>query len=326
MLLRHIRYFIAVAQHRNFTRAAEALHVSQPTLSQQIRQLEDTLGVPLFDRSGREIQLTDAGAAYLHYARRAMHDLEGGKRAIHDVQELSRGTLRLAMTPTFTAYLIGPLLEKYNRRYPNLTLNILEIPQDRIEAMLNEDALDIGIAFDETHSPDIETQVLFVEALALMVGKSHPYAESRASLTLDEFRNQALVLLNQQFATRHTVDRYCRQHDVAPRIAMEVNSISAVIELVQRTTLATLLPAAIAREHEQLCLVNLEPALPQRTAALLLRKGAYRSAATRAFIALALEEGAAYAGRRPAETGPAKGKQPGAPRRAAVKAAARDKK
>jgi LysR family transcriptional regulator, cyn operon transcriptional activator len=83
MLLRHIRYFLAVAEHKNFTRAAEALHVSQPTLSQQIRQLEDTLRAPLLDRSGRTIALTDAGVAYLGYARRALQDLEAGRRAIH---------------------------------------------------------------------------------------------------------------------------------------------------------------------------------------------------------------------------------------------------
>ena len=293
MLLRHIRYFLAVAEHRNFTRAAEALHVSQPTLSQQIKQLEDTLRVQLLDRSGRAIQLTDAGVAYVHYAQRALQDLEAGKRAIHDVQELSRGSLRLAMTPTFTAYLIGPLLEKYNRLYPNIALNILEMPQDRMETLLNEDALDVGIAFDDTHSPDIETQVLFVEALAMMVGKAHPCAKKRAALTLREFEKEALVLLNEEFATRHYIDRYCRQHGVAPRISMEVNSISAVIELVQRSTLATILPAAIAREHRELRLVNLAPALPQRTAALLLRKGAYRTAAVRAFTALALEDSAA---------------------------------
>ncbi|WP_206998918.1 transcriptional regulator CynR [Trinickia mobilis] len=298
MLLRHIRYFLAVAEHRNFTRAAEALHVSQPTLSQQIRQLEDALRVQLLDRSGRTIQLTDAGTAYARYAQRALQDLKAGERAIHDVQELSRGSLRLAMTPTFTAYLIGPLLEKYNRRYPNITLNIAEMPQDRMEALLNEDVLDVGIAFDNTRSLDIETEVLFVEALAMVVGKSHPYAKKRAALTLREFESETLVLLNEEFATRHYIDRYCRQHGVAPHIAMEVNSISAVIEIVLRSTIATLLPAAIARAHSELRLVALEPALPQRTAALLLRKGAYRSAATRAFIALALEESATELGVR----------------------------
>jgi LysR family cyn operon transcriptional activator len=202
------------------------------------------------------------------------------------------------MTPTFTAYLIGPLLEKYNRRYPNITLNILEMPQDRMEALLNEDALDVGIAFNDTHSPDIETQVLFVEALAMVVGKSHPHAKTRAALTLREFESEVLVLLNEEFATRHYIDRYCKQNGVAPRIAMEVNSISAAIEVVQRSALATLLPAAIARAHSELCLVDMEPALPQRTAALLLRKDAYRTAAAQAFIALALEESSAEPGGR----------------------------
>jgi LysR family transcriptional regulator, cyn operon transcriptional activator len=184
-LLRHIRYFLAVAEHKNFTRAAEALHVSQPTLSQQIRQLEDTPRAPLLDRSGRTIALTDAGVAYLGYARRALQDLEAGRRAIHDVQELSRGTLRVAMTPTFTAYLAGPLVETFNSHYPGITLTIQEMPQERMERLLNDDALDVGIAFDEVRSPDIEGQTLLSESLALMVGKSHPYAKRRRSITLE---------------------------------------------------------------------------------------------------------------------------------------------
>lgn len=290
MLLRHVRYFLAVAEHGNFTRAAEALHVSQPTLSQQIRQLEDTLRVQLLDRSGRKIKLTDSGATYLHYARRALQDLEAGRRAIHDVRELTRGSLHLAMTPTFTAYLMGPLIEKYSRRYPAITLNIREMPQEQMEALLNTDELDVGIAFENTRSPDIEPEVLLVEAFELVVGKSHPRARRRVALTLRDFANEELVLLNDEFATRHYIDRYCRQHGVSPRIAIEVNSISAVIEIVRRSRLATLLPAAIAHENSELYPIKLEPALPRRKAALLQRKGGYRSAATCAFVALALEK------------------------------------
>jgi LysR family transcriptional regulator, cyn operon transcriptional activator len=292
MLLRHIRYFLAVAEHRNFTRAAEALHVSQPTLSQQIIQLEDSLRVQLLDRSGRSIRLTDAGATYLRYAQRALQDLDAGKRAIHDVRELSRGSLRLAVTPTFTAYLVGPLLEKYNRRYPNITLNLIEMPQDRMEALLSDDALDVGIGFDRTRLPDIEAQSLFAESLSLVIGKSHRFANGRSEMTLREFENEALVLLSREFVTRELIEDYCRQYGVVLHVAMEVNSISAVIEMVRRSTLATVLPSAVTRQNSELRSVRLEPALPQRTAALLLREGAYRSAATRAFIALALEEGA----------------------------------
>uniref|UniRef100_UPI000B00BF77 LysR family transcriptional regulator n=1 Tax=Pseudomonas aeruginosa TaxID=287 RepID=UPI000B00BF77 len=105
MLLRHLRYLLAVAEHRNFTRAAEALHVSQPTLSQQVRQLEEQLRVQLLDRSGRSVRPTDAGELYLLHARRALRELEAAQRAIHEVRDLSRGRLRLGMTPTFTCYL-----------------------------------------------------------------------------------------------------------------------------------------------------------------------------------------------------------------------------
>nr|GFC33671.1 hypothetical protein [Tanacetum cinerariifolium] len=94
-----------IADNGGFTRAAEVLHVSQPTLSQQIRQLEDMLGVVLFDRTSRTVTPTDAGQAYIECARRVLVELAAGKRALHDVKDLSRGTLRLAMTPTFMAYL-----------------------------------------------------------------------------------------------------------------------------------------------------------------------------------------------------------------------------
>jgi LysR family transcriptional regulator, cyn operon transcriptional activator len=288
MLLRHARYLVAIADQA-ISRAARALHVSQPTLSQQIRQLEDTLRAPLLDRSGRTIALTDAGVAYLGYARRALQDLEAGRRAIHDVQELSRGTLRVAMTPTFTAYLAGPLVETFNSHYPGITLTIQEMPQERMETLLNDDALDVGIAFDEVRSPDIEGETLLSESLALMVGKSHPYAKRRRAITLEDFNREALVLLNPEFVTRVQIDRHCRQLGAAPRIAIEVNSISAIVEIVRRGRLSTVLPAAIAREQTGLFVVPLEFALPERTAVLLQRKGAYRTAAAQAFVALALE-------------------------------------
>lgn len=100
------------------------LHVSQPALSQQIRQLEAMLEVQLFDRSGRRIRLTDAGEIWLEYARRALRDLEEGRRALHDAEDLQHGKLRIAMTPTFTTYMLGPLMEAYYRRYPRVKVLI----------------------------------------------------------------------------------------------------------------------------------------------------------------------------------------------------------
>jgi len=287
MLLRHIRYFLAVAEHQNFTRAAEALHVSQPTLSQQMKQLEDTLGAQLLDRTGRIIRLTDAGEAYAQYARRALQDLDAGKRAIHDAQDLTRGELRLAMTPTFTAYLIGPLMARFNATYPGINLSVTEMNQDQIEALLAQDELDIGIGFMDARSTEIESQAWFVETLALVVGKGHPYAARQEPLSLREFAKEPRVLLNGDFATRIHIDRHCQQQGIKPPIAIEANSVSGIIEIVQHSDrLATVLPEAAAQHHPGLCPVQLVDAMPERTVALLRRKDAYRTAACRAFVEL----------------------------------------
>ena len=292
MLLRHLNYFLAVAQYQSFTRAARALHVSQPALSQQVRQLEEHLGAQLFDRTGRLVRLTDAGEVYLRYARQALQDLEEGRRALHDVSDLSRGSLRVAVAPTFTSYLIGPLVEAFYRRYPNVRLVIQEMLQERVETQLVEDELDIGIAFEKPTSAAVEFQPLLVETLALVMSRTHPLAERR-SIDRDTLTRESLVLLTPEFATRGQIERHCRQHDLDLKVSMESNSLNAVIEVVRRTGLATLLPAAIASNSEHLVAVSLDPAPPQRRAILMQRKGAYQSAAMRAFIELALKYGAA---------------------------------
>lgn len=117
------------------SRRRKPLHVSQPTLSLQIRQLEDLLQVQLLDRSGRTVKPTDAGEAYLRYARSALRELEAGRHAVHDVQNLSRGTLRVAMTPTFSTYVIGPLIERFSKLYPGISLNIHEMTQEKVEPL-----------------------------------------------------------------------------------------------------------------------------------------------------------------------------------------------
>lgn len=288
MLARHIQYFLAVAQHHSFTRAAAALHVSQPALSQQVRQLEESLGAQLFDRSGRVTRLTDAGEVYLRYAKRASQELQEARRAIHDVGDLSRGSLRVAVTPTFTSYLVGPLIEAFHSRYPNITLNLREIAQERMEALLLADELDVGIAFDELHAQDIDTYPLLVETLALVVGSQHPLAQASAIGPL-ALNDESMILLSAEFATREQIERYCRQHGIRPQVKMEANAIGAVIEVVRRTTLSTLLPATLALAHDDLTAIALDPLRLQRTAVLMQRRGVYQTAAAQAFLALAKE-------------------------------------
>ncbi|MCX4550222.1 transcriptional regulator CynR [Streptomyces sp. NBC_01387] len=289
--LRHLRYLLAVAEHGSFTRAAEDLRVSQPTLSQQVRQLERTVGAQLLDRTGRTVRLTDAGRAYTHYARRALRDLAAAERAVLDVADLSRGTLRLAVTPTFTAYLVGPLVAELHTRHPGITLDVRETTQDRIESGLLADTVDLGIAFDGPRPAGIASTALFTETLSLVVGDHRPgaAAEPGAPRSVQELTAQQLALLSADFATRGHIDAYFAAHRVRPHIAVEANSIQALTEIVRRTPLATVLPDAITHDHPHLTPVPLEPPLPARTVTLLRREGAYRSAAARAFTDLTRE-------------------------------------
>ncbi|MFE0044530.1 transcriptional regulator CynR [Streptomyces albireticuli] len=325
MELRHLRYLLAVAEHASFTRAAEALHISQPTLSQQVKQLEKALKTQLLDRTGRTVRLTDAGHAYAHYARAALQDLAAAERAVLDVQDLHTGTLRLAMTPTFTAYLIGPLTAAFHTCHPGITLEVRELAQDRIEAALLADEADLGIAFSGTHLPGIEATPLFIETLTLVVGPHHPQAGEKQTagaketettrtttgtettrpeaeaetvkppakererveeLPVRELAGHQLALLSGDFATRGHIDAYFTRQNVQPRIAVEANSLNALTEIVQRTTLATVLPDAITHHHPHLRPIPLTPPLPTRTVTLLHRQNAYRSAANTAFTTL----------------------------------------
>ncbi|WNW09789.1 transcriptional regulator CynR [Pseudomonas sp. DTU_2021_1001937_2_SI_NGA_ILE_001] len=288
MLARHIQYFHAVAEHLSFTRAAASLHVSQPALSQQIRLLEESLGTPLFDRSGRTLRLTDAGEVYLQYVRRASHELREARQAIHDVSDLSRGSLRVAVTPTFTTYLVGPIVAAFHARYPGITLDLREISQERMEDLLITGEVDVGIAFDEIRTADIEAVPLLVETLALVVNRRHRLA-GEARIDLQSLNAESLVLLSAEFATREQIDRYCRMHGIHPQVKMQVNALGAVLEIVRRTTLSTLLPAKTALAHDDLLAISLDPERLQRTAVLMQRKDAYRSAAARVFIELAKE-------------------------------------
>jgi LysR family cyn operon transcriptional activator len=295
MLARQVRYFLAVAEHQSFTRAADVLHVSQPALSQQVRLMEESLGVQLFDRSGRTTRLTDSGEVYLQYVRRASQEFREAKRAIHDVSDLSRGTLRVALTPTFTTYLVGPLVEAFHSRYPNISLNVREMSQEHMEGLLLSDEVDIGIAFAGTLTADIDLDPLLVESLALVVSSGHALA-NETSIGLETLSAESLVLLSAEFATREQIDHFCRQHDIRPKVQIEANSISAVIEIVRRTRLSTLLPSTIAFAHQDLVAIALDPVRLQRTAVLMQRKDAYRSAAARAFVGLAKEVAAEMEG------------------------------
>ncbi|MDA8095624.1 MAG: transcriptional regulator CynR [Betaproteobacteria bacterium] len=284
---RSIRYLLAVAEYRSFTRAAEALYVSQPTLSQQIKQLEDMLDIQLLDRTGRTVRLTAAGEIYLQHARRALVELDTAKRAVHELNDLTRGSIRLGMTP-ITDFLLAPMLEGFNARYPGIAMNALEMPQDAIEDALAEDRVDIGIAFSSTLSPrarseEIDTHILFVESLCLVVGEKHPLYGHEGPLGKEVIEQVPLVLFNTHYALRRHMAQYFLQEGISPTVAIDAASLSVIIEIVRQGRLGTILPNTIAHTRNEFHSINLIPELPAHAVSLICLKNAYKSPACQAF-------------------------------------------
>jgi LysR family cyn operon transcriptional activator len=213
----------------------------------------------------------------------ALEELEVGDRAIRDVQDLSRGALRLGVTPI---YLLGPLIRRYRDRFPGIVLTITAMAQAEMEPALGADALDVGLARSDVVAEDIEWLPLHTERLSLIVGQGHPAANGDPEIHASTLAAMPLALLGPTFSTRAMVDRYLRRNGVQPHVAVEANSFGAILEIVSLAGLATILPEWVAQERRDLCVVRLTPAIDPRRLALLQRRGGYRSAASRAFVAV----------------------------------------
>ena len=290
---RPLQYLIAIVEYGSYTKAAEALHVSQPSLSQQIKQLEEAVMAPLLVRSGRTVRLTDAGEIYLHHARRAYGELDAGTRAIQDVTNLSRGSLRLGWTP-ITDFLTCDLLGTFSQRHPGITLSTLEMPADDIDSAVIEDRIDVGISFSapktkEGSSSDVERTQLFEETMCLAVGNAHFRAGQKERISAAELSKESMVMLNSNFALRRHVDDYCHQHGVMPQIAIETDSLSVIIEMVQFGPLAIILPLSIIKIQCGIYPIVPAPAMQAKGIHMICRNSGYKSPACRAFTELATE-------------------------------------
>lgn len=289
---RALRYLLAIAETGSFTRAAEVLYVSQPSLSQQIKQLEDLLGVQLLDRSGRATRLTPAGEVYVYHARRALRELELARRAVQELDDLSRGSLRIGMTP-ITDVLAVSLLEQFSRRFPAINVSVTEMPQRDIVSALGADEIDLGIAFSSAlsaHSTtdEVDSVMLFVEQLVLAVAAHHPISAHGGPVPKHVLEEYPLVMFSTDYELRRQVDQYCMDYGVSPQARMEVTSLSVILELVRLGHLVTVLPRTLVCAQHGSQPISLLPELPRHTICLLCRKDGYKSPACRAFGALAL--------------------------------------
>lgn len=285
MELRHLRYFSALAGSLNFTRAAERLHVTQSTLSHQIKQLEDEVGTQLFDRAGKRVALTEAGEAFLHHATRALQEIDRGLGALRDDPQEAAGELRIGSTPTFNVGFIPDCIASFQQRYPRVRVVVEELAADLIVARLQQGSLDLGIAYRPGAPGPLQFEPLYNEEMVLVVARGHPLAR-RKRVRMVELHRLPMVLLPASFSTRQMLDECFRSCGAEPHVVAEINALAPIMGLVAKTQLASIVAANAVLPHSGLAIVRLESPTPVRTPGMLWSPPARESAATRAFSAI----------------------------------------
>jgi DNA-binding transcriptional LysR family regulator len=290
MELRQLAYFVAIAEERNFTRAAERIPIAQPAISQQIRRLEAELGEQLFLRDRRGIRLTPAGEALLPHARTTLQAAEGGREAVAALSGLLTGRLTVGLVHPLPDRRFPRLLGAFHRAHPGIELTLLEDQTDALLAALAAGQLQaalIGQGRYDRPPPDLEALLVAREPVVVAVHPSHPLA-SRGSVPLAALREEPMVTLTRASKLRSTLETACQAAGFAPRIAAETSDLGVMVELAAEQLGVAVLPASGLDGAAGLIRLRLtHPTLDRRI--LLVWQPATSPPAARAFLALARE-------------------------------------
>jgi LysR family transcriptional regulator, cyn operon transcriptional activator len=278
MELRHLRYFLAVADVRSFTRAAEKLHVTQPTLSHQVKQLERLIGTVLLERGGKEVELTAAGRLFKPYCERILKEIDASALAVSELEGLMRGTLRMAVFHSFSHSMLPPILSEFALRYPGVHVTARLVPRADLERDLINGELDMAVAYIAGDNEQLVAERLFDEELVLVVGSKHPLA-GRKSMPMRELAKLPLVLLTPEFGARQFVDRFFADNNLRAHVVLEMNAIEPILATIRNSGLASVLSAGAIVEPGGLQSVRLTDPAPKRTVGILWRRNGHRSAA-----------------------------------------------
>ena len=244
--LRHLRYFVAVAEELHFGRAAQRLHIAQPPLSQQIRKLEEAIGHPLLLRTSRNVRLTAAGEELL---KRAQQTLRKVAEDVHNTRRIGRGevgTLTVGFISSAMLTALPRMLSEYRTRFPHVELRLREFYTSALLLALRDGTADIGFTRDADEDETLHTEILLPEPYIAVVSSQHPLAE-KTSIRIDELRTDPFVLFSPQVGHNawEKVMRLCQQGGFRPRIVQEAPHWLTILRLVGTGLGVTIAPACV---------------------------------------------------------------------------------
>lgn len=286
--LGQIEAFVQVAQHRSFSKAAESLFLTQPSVTARIQSLERDLGESLFERNGRGVRLTEMGASFLPYARRALKALQDGRDAIEGMRNLELGTLKLGCALTVSTYVLPGILKQYCSLYPGVEVSVHTGRSEQVLQMVLND--EVHCALERTvHHPEITTVPLYEDDLVLVAAPGHRFART-GTATLDEIGRESLILFDRGSSYTALIQTLFRQNGIVPRTTMELDTIEATKKMVEEGLGIAMLPK-VSTDRE-LTIGTLIPiavtnaAMPRRQISLIYRKNRKHLRSVQAFFAL----------------------------------------
>lgn len=243
MTITQLQYVLAVAEHHNFTVAAEKSFVTQPTLSMQIQKLEDELGVQVFDRSKKPIQLTEVGKKIVEQARNIVNESHRIKDIVDQQNGFVGGEFKLGIIPTITPTLLPMFLKNFINKYPKINLRIEEQNTETILQNIQEGHLDAAIAATPLEKENIKERVLYYEPFAAYVPQGHPLFK-KEKITINDINTEELLLLEDGHCFRNNVINLCRNKNKLKddKFFLETGSFETMIKLADEGLGMTLLP------------------------------------------------------------------------------------
>ncbi|MEU4738974.1 LysR family transcriptional regulator [Actinosynnema sp. NPDC023658] len=287
MELRQLEYFVAVAEECHFTRAARRMHVAQSGLSASIRALEVELGAPLFVRSTRQVELTQAGRALLVEARRVLGTIDAARDAVAAVQGLLRGTLAVGSIQCLHAIHLPAVLSRFHELHPGVELRLRQAGSGELVDLVRGGRLDLAFVTAGRAGEDLKASTLSSEPLVLACAPELPFAE-RESVRLAELTGQSFVDFNPDWGTRDDVDRALATAGVDRRVAVEVNDVHSLLDFVGFGLGVALVPRSFASKPTRARFVELVDAPVVETSVVTAPTV---SAAASVLLDMALEAG-----------------------------------
>ncbi|EWY39846.1 LysR family transcriptional regulator [Skermanella stibiiresistens SB22] len=254
MELRQIRAFIVVARFGSFTRAADLLNLSQPALTVQIRQLEQALGVKLFDRNTRSVDLTRMGRELLPVLTRLMGEMDAVVSGTREIAAMRYGVVRIAALPSVAATVLPPLIARFKERHPHIRVTVRDSVVDRINAMVRDEVVDLGIGADLEPEADLRMAPLFEDEMRAVVPVGHPLCSER-EVRLERLAGEPLILMDVGSSVRRLTDRAFADLGHLAKPAYEVTYMSTALGLVRAGLGIAILPSTAIE-------LRLEPAIP----------------------------------------------------------------